>query len=128
MPFEQYYQNFLDSNKYPRELKCYDLADDDASPTYLNYQGKKLINFSSSDYLGLAKHPLLIARSQHYAQTLGVGSTASRLVSGNFSLYSQLEEKIAAAMGKPTALILGAGYQTNISVLEALLDPHVLKV
>ena len=128
MPFEQCYQSFLDSNPYPRELKYYDLADDDASSTYLNYQGQKLINFSSSDYLGLAKHPLLIARSQHYAQTLGVGSTASRLVSGNFSLYSQLEEKIAAAMGKPAALILGAGYQTNLSVLEALLDPHVLKV
>lgn len=128
MPFEQYYQTFLDNNKYPRELKSYDLADDDSSPTYLNYQGKKLINFSSSDYLGLAKHPLLIARSQHYAQTLGVGSTASRLVSGNFSLYSQLEEKIAVAMGKPAALILGAGYQANTSVLEALLDPHVLKV
>lgn len=127
MSLEQRYKNFLAQNKYPRELKSYSLAEDDSSFAHLNYENKKLINFSSSDYLGLAKHPLLIARSQHYTKTFGVGSSASRLVSGNLSVYSTLEEKIAAAVGKPTALILSAGYQANTSVLEALLDPKVLQ-
>ncbi|MCD6039970.1 MAG: 8-amino-7-oxononanoate synthase [Gammaproteobacteria bacterium] len=127
MSSEQPYQNFLDNNPYPRALKSYDFLPHHGSAVYLNYQGKKLINFSSSDYLGLATHPLLIERSQQYVQTLGVGSTASRLVSGNFSLYDALEKKIALAMKKPAALILGAGYQANTSVLEALLDPAILK-
>lgn len=127
MAFEQHYQTFLNTNPYPRELKSYEFAHNDSSSMHLNYGGKKLINFSSSDYLGLAKHPLLIARSQQYTQTLGVGSASSRLVSGNFSHYDVLEKKIAQAMGKPAALILGAGYQANTSVLEALFDPTVLK-
>ncbi len=127
MSKEQFYQTFLNTNKYPRELKSYDVIDNHSSALYLNYRGKKLINFSSSDYLGLAKHPLLIERSQDYAKTFGVGSASSRLVSGNFSLYDALEKKIAFSMGKPAALILGAGYQANTTVLEALLDPRVLK-
>lgn len=127
MLFEHYYQTFLSTNPYPRELKNYESADDYASQMYLNYQGKKIINFSSSDYLGLAKHPLLISRSQQYAKTFGVGAASSRLVSGNFSFYDHLEKKLAAVMNKPAALILGAGYQANTSILEALLDPVILK-
>jgi len=110
---EDYYKHFLSNKKYPRQLTHYDF--------------KKLINFSSSDYLGLSKHPLLIARSQDYAQQFGVGASASRLVSGNLSVFHLLEEKIAAALGKPTALIMSTGYQANTSVLEALLDPKILK-
>jgi 8-amino-7-oxononanoate synthase len=126
MRLEQPYHNYLAANKYPRELKSYSMTEG-LSMAHLNEAGKRLINFSSSDYLGLAKHPLLIARSQYYAKLYGVGATASRLVSGNLSLYAPLEKKIAAAMGKPAALILGAGYQANTSVLEALLDAKVLK-
>ncbi len=113
MILERYYKDFLSTNPYHRELAVYDF--------------KKLIDFSSSDYLGLAKHPMLIARSQKYAQAFGVGSSASRSVSGNLLVCHQLEEKIAAALHKSSALIMGTGYQTNTSVLEALLDPKVLK-
>ncbi len=128
MPLEHLYQIFLNQNPYPRQLKSVDVAaHHEISPMYVDYKGKKLINFSSSDYLGLSKHPLLIQRSHEYAKAFGVGSASSRLVSGNFSAYDLLEKKIAAAMGKPTSLILGAGYQANTSVLEALLDPTVLK-
>ncbi len=113
MHHEQPYQQFLTQNPYPRELKNIDSQ-------------KNLIDFSSSDYLGLAKHPLLIARSQEYASKYGVGATASRLVTGNFSFYAELEHKLAKALGKPAALILGSGYQANVSILEALFDADVL--
>jgi 8-amino-7-oxononanoate synthase len=123
---EQYYQTFLTENKYPRELKNYD-TNADLPPAHVIHRGKVFVNFASSDYLGLSRHPALITRSQYYARQYGVGASASRSVSGNFSLYDVLESKIAAAMGKPAALILGAGYQANTSVLEALLNPAVLK-
>ena len=110
---KDYYHYFLSNNRHPRELKRYDF--------------EKLINFSSSDYLGLSQHPLLIARSQDYTQKFGVGASASRLVSGNLSIFHHLEEKIAAALHKPAALIMSTGYQANTSVLEALLDPNIVK-
>jgi 8-amino-7-oxononanoate synthase len=124
MSAEIHYQHFLLQNPYPRQLKNY--FSGEAAPTHLFNAGKKLINFSSNDYLGLAKHPLLLARSHEYAKRWGVGAASSRLVTGNIDAYAELENQIATALGKPSALILGSGYQTNISVLEALLDADVL--
>src|SRR5579872_6405508 len=112
MSYEKYYKGFLQENPYSRQLKSYDI--------------KKYINFSSNDYLGLSKHPLLIERSQQYAQEFGVGAVSSRLVTGNLSLYDVIEKKLAAAIGKPAALIFASGYQANTSVLEALFDDRVL--
>lgn len=110
MSHEHRYQHFLTQNPYPRRLTTH----------------QNLINFSSNDYLGLATHPLLITRSQEYLKKYGTGSTSSRLVVGNFAEYEALELTLANALGKPAALILGTGYQTNLSVLEALLDPTIL--
>lgn len=82
--------------------------------------GRVLINFSGNDYLGLSHHPALKTRAADYAARYGTGSTASRLVCGNHPLYARLEEKLAAMKGTEAALILGSGYQTNLSVLAAL--------
>lgn len=92
----------------------------------LKHYPESLINFSSNDYLGLSKHPLLISRATEYAQKYGVGSISSRLVTGNLPLFEELESQLAKSLGKPEALILGTGYQTNCSVLEALLDERIL--
>lgn len=124
MLYEEYYQNFLNTNIYPRELKKYEFIPE--SSVHVIYNNTRLINFSSNDYLGLAKHPQLITRSQEFVKQFGTGSTSSRLVVGNLSLYENLEQQLAKALNKPAALILGTGYQTNSSVLEALLDKTVL--
>jgi 8-amino-7-oxononanoate synthase len=125
MPHDKY-KKFLQDNPYPRELRRFDLIEDAHSSVYLYSNKRRLINFSSNDYLGLARHPLLIARSQEYAKRWGVGTASSRLVVGNSQLFTKIEKELAAALKKPAALIFGAGYQTNISVLEALLDATVL--
>lgn len=118
------YKRFLSENPYPRALIKYE--QDSFSSVYLKHQGKNLLNFSSSDYLGLAKHPLLVARSKEYAEKFGIGSGSSRLVAGNLDIFETLERDLARALKKPAALILGTGYQTNTTVLEALLDKKVL--
>jgi 8-amino-7-oxononanoate synthase len=123
MSLEQYYQKFLDENPYPRKLKNFGFT---SSPVHVTHQGRLLINFSGNDYLGLAQHPLLIERCGEYSRKWGVGAASSRMVTGNLPPFAVLEKQIAAALGKPAALIFGAGYQTNISVLEALLDVNVL--
>ncbi len=122
---EKTYQDFLKKNLYPRNLKSLESIQGFSS-IYLQKNGRRIINFSSSDYLGLATHPLLIERATEYATRFGVGVSASRLVTGNLACYAELEQKLAAALGKPAALILGSGYQTNQSVLTALLDPAVV--
>lgn len=125
MLYDHYYKTFINQNPYPRKLKSL-VSIQGSSFAYQDNYGKQFINFSSSDYLGLSQHPFLIERSHKYAMRYGVGSGASRLVTGNLTIYDELETKLARALHQPAALIMGAGYQTNLSVLEALLDEIIL--
>ncbi len=123
--FDAFYSRFTREYPYPRQLRSYKTG---AFPDALIYRdGKKLIDFSSSDYLGLAKHPFLIARSHEFSKRWGTGSGSSRLVCGNLAIYEQLEDQLAQFLGKETALIMGTGFQANATILEALLDTAVLK-
>ncbi len=84
--------------------------------------GRILVNFSSNDYLGLARHPLLIERARDWAARYGAGSGASRLVTGHLDALARVEARIAAAKGTEAALVFASGWQCNASVLPALLD------
>jgi 8-amino-7-oxononanoate synthase len=83
-------------------------------------------DFSHNDYLGLAHDPELIEAACAAARNNGVGSTGSRLLSGNLSLHVALEADIASAKCTEAALVFGTGYQANATVLAALLDKSVL--
>ncbi len=87
---------------------------------------RKLVNFSSNDYLGLSKHPALIAAAQDYTARYGTGSTASRLVTGTYDIHQQLEEKLAIACGREASLLFNSGFQANVSLLVSLLDSRSL--
>ena len=89
-------------------------------------QGRRLLNFSSNDYLGLSKHPALIQAAQDYTARYGTGATASRLVTGTYEIHQQLEEKLAIACGREAVLLFNSGFQANFSILAALLDPGSL--
>src|SRR5262249_2555585 len=84
------------------------------------------VNFASNDYLALRFHPSLTNRAEAWAEEHGVGSGASRLVTGNLDLFARIEAKVAALKQKPVALIMASGFQANASVLQALLDRGVL--
>jgi len=86
----------------------------------IEFEGARLTNFSSNDYLGLSKHPFLIERSVEFTRLHGVGSGAARLISGNNELYESLEERLAKLKGTEAALIFSTGFQLNFSVLQAL--------
>lgn len=89
---------------------------------HLIIDGKDYLDFSSNDYLGLSGHPELIKRSQEWAERYGAGAAASRLVTGNLEPFDKIEAKIARAKGSEAGLIMCSGYQTNASVLPALMD------
>ncbi|OFX13626.1 MAG: 8-amino-7-oxononanoate synthase [Alphaproteobacteria bacterium RIFOXYD12_FULL_60_8] len=88
--------------------------------------GRKLINFSSNDYLGLSRHPALIERASEWTKRWGVGATASRLVCGTFEAHTAIEEKLARLKGTEAALIFNSGYQANTAILPAILDKEML--
>lgn len=86
----------------------------------IQLDGRELINFASNDYLGLTSSPYLKERAAAYAFKYGVGSGASRLVSGNLELYEKIESQLAELKGTESALVLSSGFQTNVSCLSAL--------
>ncbi len=87
--------------------------------------GRELVNFASNDYLGLSLHPALIEASRAYAEQYGAGVAASRLVTGEHPAFAALEARLAAAKNQPAALVMAAGYQTNLTAVAALADKDV---
>lgn len=119
------YDNFCQALKAKgqwRELATYQPS----QPGQIRRNVEDFVNFSSNDYMGLSRHRLLRARAISYAQQYGTGSTASRLMGGNWDIFSGLEEKLAKSVGTESSLIFNSGYQANSTVLQALLDPAVL--
>jgi len=92
--------------------------------------GRRLIDFSSNDYMGLALHPEVAARAADYAARLGAGAPASRLVSGTLPEHLAVEGRLAAFKGTEAALLFASGWQANASALPALISlmPGPVKV
>jgi 8-amino-7-oxononanoate synthase len=85
--------------------------------------GKRVIQFSSNNYLGLANHPVLKKAAKEAVEKYGVGVGASRLITGNIELYGKLEERMAKFKHTESALIFPTGYQANVGTITALLGP-----
>ena len=92
----------------------------------ISIQGRDVLNFSSNDYLNLAKHPEVIKASQEAIARYGCGSTASRLMTGNLKIHGELEAALAELLGKEAALVFGSGFLTNQGVITALTDKNYL--
>lgn len=93
---------------------------DSPQQTHIQLHGRSLLNFSSNDYLGLANAPeLKAAAAQGIAQN-GVGSGASRLVSGSLAPHHQLEATLADFKGTEAALVFSTGYATALGTIPAL--------
>ncbi len=90
--------------------------------------GRACVNFASNDYLGLANHPAVIAAFVRAAETFGVGSGASHLISGHSCQHQALEEELAAFTGRPRALLFSTGYMANMGVINALVGEGDLLV
>ncbi|WP_215780151.1 8-amino-7-oxononanoate synthase [Paludibacterium sp. B53371] len=83
--------------------------------------GQPYLSFASNDYLGLARHPLLIEAVRQAAEEWGVGSGASPLVTGHAHVHQQAEADLAEFVGQPAALLFSAGYAANLAVITSLI-------
>lgn len=84
------------------------------------------LNFSSNDYLDLSRHEAVLLAGTMAAQKYGLGSTGSRLLSGNCALFEEFEKVIAKDKKTQSSLLFSSGFQANLSTLACLLDGKVL--
>jgi 8-amino-7-oxononanoate synthase len=82
--------------------------------------GRELIDFSSNDYLGFARHPALARAMAESAAHAGAGSGASHLITGHGAEHARLEEELAAFTQRERALLFSTGYMANLAVITAL--------
>ncbi|MEK7376298.1 MAG: 8-amino-7-oxononanoate synthase, partial [Candidatus Margulisiibacteriota bacterium] len=86
----------------------------------IEIDGKKYIDFSSNNYLGLSNHPKIIEAAKNAIDKYGAGSLGSRLLSGSFDIHDELEAKTAEFKQKEAALVFNTGYQANVGIISTL--------
>ena len=86
------------------------------------------VDLAGNDYLGLARHPEVIAAAAQALADYGLGATGSRLVRGSTTVHRVLEEALAQHLGCASALVFSSGYLANLGALRALVRPGSLVV
>lgn len=90
--------------------------------------GRSFDNFASYDYLGLNHHPKVLSRASEALQTFGVSASASRVVAGERTIHTVLEEKIADVYDAQAAVCFVSGYLTNVAGISSLVGPKDLVI
>lgn len=89
------------------------------------FHGKKILNWSINDYLGLANHPEVRKIDAEVAQEYGAAyPMGARMMSGQTNYHEQLEQELAAFVGKEAAYLLNFGYQGIMSTIDALVSKN----
>ena len=86
------------------------------------HEGRELVMLGSNNYLGLTNHPEVKAAAAAALALYGTGCAGSRLLNGTLEIHVELEERLAAFMGREAALTFSTGFQVNLGVLSCLLD------
>ncbi|MGM0874694.1 MAG: 8-amino-7-oxononanoate synthase [Bacillota bacterium] len=86
----------------------------------MSINGQRQIVFSSNNYLGLANDKRLIYKAGKILHDFGVGSSGSRLTTGNSKWHEKLEKRIASFKQTEAALLFSSGYLANVGVLSSL--------
>ncbi len=94
---------------------------DDQQAPVCHYDGKKVINLASNNYLGLANHPKLIEAALTATRELGVGSGAVRTIAGTMRIHMDLEEKIARFKNVEACVVFQSGFAANAGTVSAIL-------
>ena len=87
---------------------------------WLVVDGKKVLNFCSNNYLGLANHPKLVAAAKKAMDEMGVGPAAVRTIAGTMTLHLELEKRLAAFKGVEAAITFQSGFTANLATIPAL--------
>ena len=100
--------------RWPRELQG------EQAPVCV-YDGRRVINLCSNNYLGLANHPRLKAAARRAIDESGVGAGAVRTIAGNMAIHGALEARLAAFKRTEAALLFQSGFTANAGTVSAIL-------
>jgi glycine C-acetyltransferase len=87
---------------------------------WLVVDGKRVLNFGSNNYLGLANHPRVVEAAKEAIDRLGVGPGAVRTIAGTMSIHTELEECLARFKGVEATVVLQSGFKANTATIPAL--------
>lgn len=90
--------------------------------TDVNYDGKKVLQLSSNNYLGLNTHPRLRKAMIDAVEKYGAGSGAVRTIAGTMTLHEELEQKLAEFKHVGATLVLQSGFTANMGVIPQVVD------
>jgi glycine C-acetyltransferase len=96
------------------------VLDDEQAPV-CTFDGKKVINLASNNYLGLTTHPKLREAALQATRQYGVGSGAVRTIAGTMKIHMELEEKIARFKGVEACVVFQSGFTANAGTVSAIL-------
>src|SRR5262249_27563460 len=96
------------------------VLEDEQAPV-CTYDGKKVINIASNNYLGLTTHPKLREAALAATKGYGVGSGAVRTVAGTMRIHMELEEKIARFKNVEACVVFQSGFAANAGTVSAIL-------
>jgi glycine C-acetyltransferase len=96
------------------------VLDDEQAPL-CTFDGKKVINLASNNYLGLTTHPKLREAALQATRQYGVGSGAVRTIAGTMKIHMELEEKIARFKNVEACVVFQSGFTANAGTVSAIL-------
>jgi len=126
--FQKCYQFDLDKVAMEKGIYPYFQALDGMEGTEATFHGHKIIMIGSNNYLGLTMHPKVKAAAMKALEEYGTSCTGSRFLNGTLKLHHQLEERLAAFMGKEAALVFSTGMQTNLGAISSLIGRNDIVV
>ena len=88
---------------------------------WIELEGKRVLNLSSNNYLGMASHPRLKEAAARATKSHGCGSSASRLICGTLELHDILEKRLAKFMKTEAALVFNSGYAANVGIISSVI-------
>lgn len=87
---------------------------------WLVVDGKRVLNFCSNNYLGLANDPRLVQAAKNALDQYGAGPAAVRSIAGTLDLHLELERRMAAFKGVEAAVTFQSGFTANLATIPAL--------
>ena len=87
---------------------------------WLTVDGRKVLNFCSNNYLGLANHPRMVKAAKDAIDQFGVGPGAVRTIAGTMDIHLELERRLATFKGAQAAITFQSGFTANLGAIAAL--------
>ena len=87
---------------------------------WLTVGGRRVLNFCSNNYLGLANHPRVVEAAKQAIDRYGIGPAAVRTIAGTMGLHVELDRRMAAFKGVEAAITFQSGFAANLATIPAL--------